>query len=572
MKDVIVFSTITAIISLMFSILLLLINWRKSHHINYPLFFLLLLMVLRSASNLLEWTGISSVIEPYESFLLPMMWSFFFFSYLQKIEITNIKKAELELKKSENALRESNDRLNLFVEHAPAAIAMFDTDMRYIAVSKRWLSDSKIGNQTVGSYHYEVFPKVKESWKIAHQRGLQGIVTKKEEESYSREDGTFQWTRWEVYPWYLANGKVGGIAIFSEDITKRKTAELALAEEKERLAVTLRCIGDGVITTDINGKILTINKAGEELTGWKQEDARGKPLEEVFYIVDADTGEKHGNLAKNITASGVIYKVPDNTILISQDKRKIYIADSVAPISDTKGNVLGIVLVFRDVTERKKYEQSLKSSLSQKEILLQELYHRTKNNMQVISSLLDLQAISSENEDVERIIRDSKTRIRTMSIAHEKLYKSKSLSQIDMKEYINELALLMMHSYGIKPDRIQLHCDIQDVKLLIDIAIPCGLLITELLSNSFKYAFPKNRTGRVDIVLRSKDSNSLELIVSDNGVGLPDEFDITKGTTLGIQLITQIVQHQLHGSYKIDSENGLCWIINFRNDIYTERV
>lgn len=800
----------------MFSITLLLKRWRQSHHVNYPLLFLLLLMMFESVSNLLEWTGISTVIEPYKSFLLPMMWSFFLFSYLNRIQIINSKKTESELKKSElryrtllenlplkvflkdpqsvyiscngnyacdlnttpeqiigktdfdllpdeqatknqeldkrvvslgvsevndellnirgkeiwihsveipvyddkckitgilgiksditeqkkaeeairkseerfhgffnanteycfiitpegiirdvnlaviqmsgydyseligesissiyaeesqktieqvknewlqngivrdkelivktksgnkrivsfsaiaeynpggtihhllliqhditelkkteNALRESNERLNLFVEHAPAAIAMFDADMRYIAVSNRWLSDSKIKNQTAGSYHYEVFPNVKESWKAAHQRGLQGIVTKKEEESYSRQDGTVQWTRWEVYPWYLTSGKVGGIAIFSEDITERKIAEIALEEEKERLAVTLRCIGDGVIATDINGKILTINKAGEELTGWKQKDAAGKPLEEVFYIVDADTGEKLGNLAKDITASKTVYKVPDNAILISFDKKELFIADSVAPILDTKGSVLGIVLVFRDVTERKKYEQSLKSSLHQKEILLQELYHRTKNNMQVISGLLDLQAISSGNESVERIIRDSKTRIRIMALAHEKLYKSKSLSQIDMKDYVNDLASLMMVSYSIKSDRVQLHCDIQDVKLLIDIAIPCGLLITELLSNSFKYAFPNNRTGRVDIRMHSNDLNNIELIVSDNGVGLPDGFDLTESPTLGVQLITQIVQHQLLGSYKINSDNGLRWIINFRTDIYSERI
>lgn len=471
-----------------------------------------------------------------------------------------------ERKQIENALRESEERLRLFIEHAPVALAMFDHNMNYLAASQRWITDYRLENkQIIGKSHYELFPGLSEHLISAHHRGLKGEVVRNEEYRFVRSDGSAQYNRWEVRPWYTADGAVGGIVIFVEDITERKLAEKQLAAERERLSVTLRSIGDGVIAVDNDKNVILINKAAEELTGWTQKESFRRSLNEVFYALDAATKKRVELIEKNV-------KYGANLQLISRNGSKADIAHSFEPIIDNQGNVLGMVLVFRDITERRKHESNLKSSLHQKEVLLQELYHRTKNNMQVISALLELQAASSQNEEIERIVRDSQSRIRTMALAHEKLYRSKSLSRINMKDYITDLAKLLMTTYGGSTKKININFGIDDISVLIDIAIPCGLIITELLSNAIKHAFPENREGLIDIGLHQKDSNHLELTVSDNGIGIQPGIDIQKSSSLGIQLVNQITKHQLRGIIKVKSNGGLSWSIIFRSDIYSERV
>lgn len=231
-----------------------------------------------------------------------------------------------------------------------------------------------------------------------------------------------------------------------------------------------------------------------------------------------------------------------------------------------------IHVILRDISERKMSEEKLRSSLKEKETLLQEIYHRTKNNMQVISALLELQAAASGNIEVEHIIHDSTTRIRTMALAHEKLYKSKSLSRVYMREYILGLVQLLVSSNKVDTEKITVQYDIEEIEFLIDIAIPCGLIINELLSNAFKYAFPFGRKGTIILGLHRKKEKQIELTVIDNGVGLPEGFDIMKAPSLGIQLVLQIVNHQLHGSAKVESTHGIKWCILFREDLYKERI
>jgi PAS domain S-box-containing protein len=231
-----------------------------------------------------------------------------------------------------------------------------------------------------------------------------------------------------------------------------------------------------------------------------------------------------------------------------------------------------IIATILDVTERKRTLNQLKTSLHEKEILLQEIYHRTKNNMGVISSFLELQATTGENPEVDRIVEDTTSRIRTMALAHEMLYKGKSLSRVNLKDYITALAQLQLTGSGLSPDRVRLRYDIEEVEMLIDIVIPLGLIINELLTNCFKHAFPGERTGVIDIGLHRIEDNQLELTLGDNGVGLPKGFDTAKATTLGIQLVFQIARHQLHGSIVAKSDHGLRWSLKFFENLYLERV
>lgn len=221
---------------------------------------------------------------------------------------------------------------------------------------------------------------------------------------------------------------------------------------------------------------------------------------------------------------------------------------------------------------RRRSQEQLTASLHEKEILLRELYHRTKNNMQVISAFLELQAAAVPNEDIQRIVDDGVARIRTMSLAHEMLYKTRNLSRINLRDYIAGLVRLVEASFRGPSQRVEIRQSVDDEPALIDVAIPCGLIVNELLSNALKHAFPDNRKGVVEVGLHRVEEHLFQLTIADNGVGLPPDFDITASPTLGVQLVQQIVKRQLGGSIELEADGGVRWTMRFRDDLYGERV
>jgi two-component sensor histidine kinase len=221
---------------------------------------------------------------------------------------------------------------------------------------------------------------------------------------------------------------------------------------------------------------------------------------------------------------------------------------------------------------REHAEDALRASLHEKEILLRELYHRTKNNMNVIQSMLTLQAASSQHREVERIATDIGHKIQAMSLVHQKLYQSHDLSRIQFQEYLPELAHLLQESYALSPSRIALTLDIAPVSALIDTAIPCGLLVNELLSNAFKHAFPDGREGEIHIHLTTDEQGMMTLQVSDNGVGVASGFDFRAQDSLGLQSIVMIAEHQLQGAVVFTANPGVTCQIQFTDTHYQPRV
>ncbi|MFH0905016.1 MAG: histidine kinase dimerization/phosphoacceptor domain -containing protein [Methanobacteriota archaeon] len=217
-----------------------------------------------------------------------------------------------------------------------------------------------------------------------------------------------------------------------------------------------------------------------------------------------------------------------------------------------------------DITERKHAEEQLKESLKEKEILLREIHHRVKNNMQVISSLLMLQEELSEDEKVIEMLKDSQNRITSMALIHEKLYRSENLSKIDLKEYIDDLVSGLFQSYGISEDKVALNINAENVLLEIDSAIPCGLIINELVSNSLKHAFPEDEIGEINIFIRSTDEDMFEFLIGDNGVGIPKDLDFRKTESLGLRIVNILVENQLHGEITLNRAKGTEFKIKFR--------
>lgn len=242
-------------------------------------------------------------------------------------------------------------------------------------------------------------------------------------------------------------------------------------------------------------------------------------------------------------------------------ERKHWIELFINPIYDIEGKVYEISLVVHDITDKKKYEKELVESIHEKEILLKEIHHRVKNNLQIISSILNLQSSFVHDEKILEILQDSRNRIRSMAMIHESLYRTNDFSSINFTEYIYNISSNLMGSYRINEDQIKFSTELSEVDLPLDQAIPCGLIINELMTNAIKYAFPGDRSGQIKIYLNQKE-NTVYLSVEDDGIGLPEKFDIENLESLGLQLVVSLTE-QLNGNLEIEKMNKTKFLITF---------
>jgi PAS domain S-box-containing protein len=244
---------------------------------------------------------------------------------------------------------------------------------------------------------------------------------------------------------------------------------------------------------------------------------------------------------------------------------------SAVAVKDEQGHVKYYDGIIDDITERKRAEEALRASLREKEVLLREVHHRVKNNMQVISSLFNLQAGHTTNEECRGILKEGQTRIRSMSLVHEKLYQSRDLSKIDFAGYIQSLAVHLLHVYLVNPAQVRMETDFEDVSLDINSAVPCGLILNELISNALKHAFSEGRTGVIKIGLRRGPGGAVELRVADDGVGFPKGLDFRKAESFGLQIVNLLVD-QLEATIEIDRTKGTAFTVTFRKLKYALRT
>lgn len=216
--------------------------------------------------------------------------------------------------------------------------------------------------------------------------------------------------------------------------------------------------------------------------------------------------------------------------------------------------------VYVALKQRRSMEDRLRSSIREKEVLLREVHHRVKNNLQVVSSLLYLQSLYIKDETIAGLFREGQERIRAMALVHEKLYGTADLSRVDFAEYVRSLAGELLVSYGITAATVGLHVDIGKVQLDIATAIPCGLVINELVTNALKHAFPMGTKGEITIAARPVGGDRLELTVRDNGVGFPEGFDLANAGTLGLQLVRTLIE-PLRGTIELRREGGTAFTI-----------
>jgi two-component sensor histidine kinase/CheY-like chemotaxis protein len=230
------------------------------------------------------------------------------------------------------------------------------------------------------------------------------------------------------------------------------------------------------------------------------------------------------------------------------------------------------IKVNEKTVELQKSNEQLKKTVQEREILLKELYHRTKNNMQVISSMLSLHSMFISNTEIKGILKEIDSKVQSMALVHKKLYQTKDLTNINLREYIVELVDLIQSSYDQGSGNIDFKLDLEDTTVLIDTAISCGLIINELISNSFKYAFPDNQKGIIYIELGITSDCEILLRIGDDGIGIPDNFNLLESETLGVQTIIGISENQLKGKPSFINHNGLGFELIFKDNLYENRL
>jgi len=241
-------------------------------------------------------------------------------------------------------------------------------------------------------------------------------------------------------------------------------------------------------------------------------------------------------------------------------------------IRDRTGKALRMIGVNLDITDRILAEEQIRKSLEEKILLLRELHHRTKNNMAVISALLNMQAEETRDDRLCAAYAEMQARIDSMSLVHQKLYEARDLSRINLKAYVSDLMGLLSTSFRVSAVKLSVEREMEDVSVSIDVAIPCGLILAELFMNSFKHAFPSDRSGEITCRLQKLTDGEILLSVADNGVGLPPGFDPAKDGRMGLQTIRSLGEQQLNGKVQFESHDGLTCELRFRGDSRLSRV
>jgi two-component sensor histidine kinase len=243
-------------------------------------------------------------------------------------------------------------------------------------------------------------------------------------------------------------------------------------------------------------------------------------------------------------------------------ERPVMFETTLYPVLSPHGEVQQIVALWKDVTVQSQTESQMIMSLQEKEMLLKEIHHRVKNNLQVICSLLSLQGGAAREPEVRKLFDETLDRVRSMASIHQMLYHSTDMARVDFSRYINTLADQLFSSYSTTAERIELKIEAEPVSLGINLGIPCGLLINELMTNSLKHAFPGGRAGTITVSVSEMQDHSIRLSVSDDGIGLPPDLDVENAETLGLQLVMTLVG-QLNGTLEVRRERGTEFVVLF---------
>ena len=486
------------------------------------------------------------------------------------------KKGEERRKKGEKALRESEEKYRKLFESNPDYTILVGGDgviVDFNVAAEQIIGMSK--NDLVGKHFMElgIFPKedldlLEEKFSHLINYGNLDLF----EFRIIDKKGNIRWGETSLTLIMRENAPPYILVIFN-DITKRKIAENKLESSKIQLVNAMEMSNLVNWEYDVASDTFTFDNRFYDLYATSAE-MEGSHLmsSEVYaheFVHPDDRDMVADEVKKAIETSDPDYVSQVDHRIIRRDGIIRHLVVRIAIMKDDEGRTIKTHGTNQDITELKEKEEEIKKSLEEKEVLLREIHHRVKNNMQIISSLLNLQIQHVEEREAVSVLKESQGRVKSMAMLHEKLYQSPNFTNINFKEYVERLVLDIFYSYGITTGSIESILDIENINIGIETAIPLGLIINELVTNSVKYAFPKNK-GKIKIEFKSSE-DELELIAADDGIGLPKDIDPENTETLGLELVNSLTD-QIDGDIELDRSNGTKFKITFKELQYKERI
>lgn len=502
---------------------------------------------------------------------------------------TQRKQAEEKLRKSEEKLSIRNQQYETFIENDLFGVWRLDfkkqisTTLSPKKIAEQILETGYVAecnNLLVDMYGYEskdafVGKPLKEI--VADREAFIKRLVKVTKNNFRAEmvdtkevdrEGNILYFR-NSYFGYVHNERLHWVWGFQLDITDRKRAEEALRESEEKHRNLFETMTQGIIYVDASGEILTANPAAQRILGLTLDQIKSRTAyDSDWKAIHEDGSEFLSESHPSVFALKSRQEVRNVVMGVYNPKSDEYRwinINSVPQYTPGKTEPFQAYSIFEDITDRKRAEEQIQKDLEEKKVLLREIHHRVKNNLKIVSSLLSLQVNHIKDKHTRDIFDESRNRVRSIELIHEELYRSKEFSKVSFEEYIEILARHLYNAYYPEPGRIELEIKVEDVSLGIDLAVPCGLIINELISNAFKHAFPPSfeGKGKIEIALHPTEAGEIELIVKDNGVGIPENLGIHNVESLGIKLVIIMAEDQLNGKVRLERREGTKFSIRF---------
>lgn len=467
------------------------------------------------------------------------------------------------------ALAESEARFRLLVECvADYAIYMLDPKGQVVTWNEGAERSKGYKAEEIQGKNYSIFFLPEDAKAGLPTRELMAAARdgRYETEAWRRrKDSTKFWALVTLTAIRGPEGELRGFAKVTRDMTAQKASEEVLRRqnaELERYRIIVENIVDYVIfTLDAEGRIDSWSPGARNVLGYSAEEALGREYSLVFTPEEIESGEPQKEMAE---AARNGHCTTDDW-RVRRDGRIIWVSGALTAVRDETGKPTGYIRVARDMTAQKRLEEARRGMTAdleirvaertrELEVLLREVYHRVKNNLQVIQSLLKMRARLLPEGETRAAIDSTVQRIFAMSLAHEHLYRMQDLAHLSLSEYLRDLFNGVEASNSVQPGQIRLQLDAEEILLNLDHAIPFGLLANELLSNSFKHGFPEGKKGTIKLSVHRVEG-VVRMVVSDDGIGLPEDFDAAKGVSMGLKLAVSLA-HQLGGSLEFSSGKG----------------
>ncbi len=469
-----------------------------------------------------------------------------------------------EKRNIEAALQITNQLNKEIIQNAKIGIVVYDPELNYVVWNKFMEELTCVpSSQVLGKNARDFIPFLREQ-KLDGQveRALTGEIVYSSDFKFQIPGiGKTGWARCVYSPHYNADNQIIGAIELLSDVTETKNMGNALFESEKKYRELVENSNSIIFRRDTKGRITFINEFALAFFGYRENELLGKNVVGTIVPEYESTGRNLAAMVEDISKNPESYKTNINENMRKNGDR-VWIAWANKARRDANGAVQEITCIGNDVTQRKMMEEELESSLREKEALIREIHHRIKNNMQVVSSLLSLQSTFVHDKNDLELFNECNRRVRSMALIHEMLYQSNNLARIDFSSYIDQIARQLCIALDKNSTPTQFEMDVRDILLAIDNAIPCALIINELLSNSLKHAFPEGRSGTIKVSFKKNPHRLYTLVISDDGIGIPENRELQNPKTMGLMIVNELVK-QLRGTIQFKNTPGTRCTIQF---------